>query len=194
MPCRFHRVDVGAQKEELPAILLFLPPDHLAHLTGGIAVAGIFHAVGGDDKKGVLRHILRPGIFVDVSDVVDGSAHCIQQRGAAPHIVFPVSDGFHPVRPYPVMEYLDPVVEQYGGDQRLAGPLLLLFQLGIEAADGIGLQPLHGTAAVQNEHQFGQILFHKQIPHTMLFWLQAQYRGILYFRGRLMGDKFILCL
>lgn len=62
------------------------------------------------------------------------------------------------------MEHLAPVVKEDGGDEGLAGLLLLLFDHGVEAADGVPLQPLHGAAAVQNEHQFRQILLHKNPP------------------------------
>ena len=46
------------------------------------------------------------------------------------------------------------VVEQHGGDQRLARFLLLLGDHGVEAADGVRLQPRHRAAAIQNKNQF----------------------------------------
>lgn len=69
--------------------------------------------------------------------------------------------GLDPVCLHPVVKHLHPIIEQNRGNKRLSGFLFLLFQHGIEASDGVGLQPLHGAAAVQNEYQLGQILLHK---------------------------------
>ena len=96
--------------------------------------------------------------------MVDGPADGIQQGGAAPDIVL-----FFRNRPdlaylYPVVKYLGLIVKEDGGNEGLSRLLLLLFDHGVEAADGVALQPLHGAAAVQNEHQFRQILFHKKSP------------------------------
>ena len=96
-----------------------------------------------------------------------------------------IRDSFHPV-----MEYLALVIEEDGGDVSFAGFLFLLFDHGVEAADGVPLQPLHGAAAVQDENKFRQILFHNKSPYAVLFGLQVQYRGICIFSGRLAGDKF----
>ena len=192
MACRLHRVDVGPQEEKLPAVLLLLPPDHLLHLLSGVAVAGVLHAVGGDDEEGVLRHILGPGVLVDISDVVDGPADGVQQGGAAPDRVLLFRDGPDIAHLHPVVKHLAPVIEEDSGNEGLAGLLLLLFDHGVEAADGVALQSLHGAAAVQNEHQFRQILLHKKSPYAVLFDLQAQYRGILIWIGRPAGDK-LLC-
>ena len=46
------------------------------------------------------------------------------------------------------------IVKQHGGDQGLARLLLLPRDHGVEAADGVRLQPRHGAAAVQDENQF----------------------------------------
>ena len=76
-------------------------------------------------------------------------------RAVQPHtIVLPFRDG-------PDLTYLGPVIEENGGDKSLARLLFLLFYHGVEAADGVPLQPLHGAAAVQDEHQFRQILLQK---------------------------------
>ena len=141
MARRLHCVDVGPQEEKFPAILFFLPPDHLLDLLGRIAAAGVLHAVGGDDKEGVLGHILVPGVLVDVPNVVDGPADGVQQGGAAPDIVLLVGDGLDLAHLHPVVEHLTLVVKEDGGDERLAGLLLLLFDHGVEAADGVPLHP-----------------------------------------------------
>ena len=46
------------------------------------------------------------------------------------------------------------VVEKHGGDHSLTLFLLLLFDHGVEAADGVALQSAHGAAAIQNKNQF----------------------------------------
>lgn len=187
-----YRVDVGPQEEKLPAVLFLLPLDHLLHSLSGVAATGVLHAVGGDNEKGVLWHILGPSILMDVADMVDGPADGIQQGGAAPDIVLFLRDRIDIAHLHPVMEHLGPVIEEDGGDKGLARLLLLFFNHGVESADGVVLQPLHGTAAVQDEHQFRQILLHKKSPYAVLFGLQAQYRGILIWIGRPAGDK-LLC-
>ena len=58
---------------------------------------------------------------------------------------------------------------------------------------GVALQPLHGAAAVQDEYQFRQIFLHNKSPYAVLFGLQAQYRGISVWMGRMASDK-LLCL
>ena len=126
---------------------------------------------------------------MDVADVVDGPADGIQQGGAAPDIVLLFRDGPDLLQGYPVVEHLGLVIEEDGRNEHLARLLLLLFDHGVEAADGVPLQSLHGAAAVQDEHQFRQILLHKKSPYSVLFGLQAQYRGILIRMGRLGGDK-----
>ena len=88
----FHRVYVGPQEEKLPPVLLCMPADHALHPFRGIAPAGIFHPIRGDDKQGVFRDIFRPGILVDVSDVVDSAAHRVQQGGAASDKIFLLGD------------------------------------------------------------------------------------------------------
>ena len=173
MARRLHCVDVGTQKEELPSIFSLLTPDHLLDPLGRVAAAGIFHAIGGDDTKGMLRHILRPGILVNVSDVVDGSADGIQQRGAAPDIVFLSGNRFDLACLYPIMEHLGPVVEENGRDKGLTGFPLPLFQHGIEATDGVALQSLHRAATVQDEYQFSQILFHNKLLLFCVVWLAS---------------------
>ena len=169
---RLHRVDVGPKEEELPAVLFLLPLDHFFHPLGRIAAAGILHAVGGDNKKSVFRHIHGPGILMDIADMVDSLADGIQQGGAAPNIVLFLRDRLDIAHLHPVMEHLGLVVEENSGDKGLAGLLLLLFDHGVEAADGVVLQPLHGAAAVQNEYQFLKFFFIK-IPLCCVVWFTS---------------------
>ena len=86
---RLHRVDVGPQEKELPAIFLLLPLNYLLDSRRRVAAAGIFYTAGGDDEEGMLRHVLKPGALVDVPNVVDGPADGVQQGGTAPYYSTP---------------------------------------------------------------------------------------------------------
>ena len=94
--------------------------------------------------------------------MVDGPAHGIQQGGAAPDKVFLFRQGGHPIQRHPVVDDLCFVVKQHRGDERLARLPPLLLEHGVKAADGVPFQPRHGAAAIENEYQFRQILFHKK--------------------------------
>ena len=119
--CRLHRIHVGSQEEKLPAVLRLLPPDHFPYPLGRVAAAGILHAVSGDDEEGVLRYIFRTGVLVDVSDVMDGAADGVQQGGTAADIIFLFRDGLDLAHVYPVMEHLDMVIKENGGDKSCSG-------------------------------------------------------------------------
>ena len=121
-------------------------------------MAGVFHAVGGDDEQRAVGHILRTGVFVDVADVVDGVANGVHQRRAAAYLVIRVSHGRHLLYLHTVMQYAAEVVEQHGGYIGRARFLLLLFQHGVEATDGVALQSGHGAAAVKNKYQLCYIV------------------------------------
>ena len=110
---------------------------------------------------------------MDVADVVDGPTDCVQKGGTAPDIVLLIGDGPNIAQLHPVVEHLGLIVEEDSGDECLAGLLLLLFDHGVEAADGVPLQSLHGAAAVQDEHQFRQIFLHNRSPYTVLFWFTS---------------------
>ena len=56
-----HRVNVGTQKQELPAVFGLLPFNHPLYRVAGVVMAGVFHAVGGDDEQRAVGHILRTG-------------------------------------------------------------------------------------------------------------------------------------
>ena len=189
MARRLHCVDVGSQKEELPSIFSLLTPDHLLDPLGRVAAAGIFHAVGGDDEKGMLRHILRPGILVNVSDVVDGSADGIQQRGAAPDIVFLSGDRLTSLaftRSWSAsVQSSKRMVETKASpgslfcfsSMALKPPMVLLFSPCIEP-----LRSRMNTSSVR-------FFFITNSPYSVLFGLQAQHRGRFRFIGRPSGDK-----
>ena len=164
MAGRLHRVDVGPQKKKFPAVFFRPEPNHFPDLPGRIASAGVFHTIGDNDKKGMFRHVLRPGISMDVPNMTDSSAHGIQQSGTAANHIILSCDGLHLAQIHTIVKHLAPIVEKKRGDQSFPGFFLLLFQHGTKPSDGVVLHPLHGAAPVQDEYQFRQILFHEQIP------------------------------
>ena len=60
-------IDVGTQEDKLPSVLFLLLPDHPLESFVGILAAGIFHTVGGDNKEGLFRSVLFPGVLVDIA-------------------------------------------------------------------------------------------------------------------------------
>ena len=56
-------IDVGAQKQKFPAVLLLLPLNHPVHLFIVIAFAGIFVSVGNDDKHRLIWYIFLPSVL-----------------------------------------------------------------------------------------------------------------------------------
>ena len=98
-----------------------------------------------------------------VADVVDGAADGVQQRGAAAYLIIKRGEGLYVLHAYPVVDDAAFVVEQHGGYIRLVPGSLLLFDHGIETADGISLQTGHGAAAVQDKNELGQVLLHSDI-------------------------------
>ena len=94
--------------------------------------------------------------------------HCaadgVQQGSATADTVLAVGHWLDLPEIHAVIDHFAVVAEQHCGEQRLARLLLLLFHHGVEAADGVVLQPGHGAAAVQNEDDFSQILVHKNNP------------------------------
>ena len=83
----FDGVDIGSKEDKLPSIALLLALDHILDTSRRIVVAVVFHTVGGDEKDGMLGHILGAGVFVDVAYVVDRPAYGIEQRGTALHLI-----------------------------------------------------------------------------------------------------------
>ena len=114
--------------------------DHAAHRFIVVAAAGIFLTVGGDDEERLFRYVLRAGILVYVPDVMDGSADSVKQRCAAAGEIFLLRHGRNFAERQTVVDDCAFIVEEHGGDERLAGFFLLLCDHGVEAADGVRLQ------------------------------------------------------
>lgn len=89
------RVDVGAEKEKFPAVFFLLPFDHLLDLRAAVAVAGVFHPVGGDDEERMSRYVLRARIFMNVADVTDRAADSVYQGRTAASRVIRSGQGLH---------------------------------------------------------------------------------------------------
>ena len=170
-------VDVGAEEDELPAVSLLLALDHVADLVEAVAAAGVLHAISDDDENGLLRDILLACVFVDVADVVDGATDGVEQGGAAADVVLGIRHGLDLVDLHAVVEDFGPVVEEQDRGQDLA--LFVFFFLSVdhavEAADGVGLQAAHGTAAVQDQYKLSQILSH---GNTSSFCVSNVYRQV----------------
>ena len=158
-------VDIGAQEQEFPAVLLLLTLNHGSNSVVAVAAAGIFHTVGSDDEEGLLRPVFLPGVLVDVADVMDSPAHRIQQCGAAPDKVFLFRQRRNLLQGHPIVNHLNFVVEEHRGNQSLTRLPFLLFDHGVEAADGVRFQSCHGAAAVEDKYDFRQILFHSKFLH-----------------------------
>ena len=150
-------VNIGTQEQKLPAVLLFLVSDHLPHLFIRVLMAGIFHAVGGDDKQRLLRSILGPGILMHHANVLDGAAHGIQQRRGAAHAVLLFGHRLHLLQRHPIVDDHAVIVKQHGAYQRLTRLLFLLPQHAVETADGVLLQTTHRAAAIQDKNQFSHV-------------------------------------
>ena len=80
-PCAgLNSIDIGADEQEFPAVFGFFLFNHVLDLGAGVLMGSVFHAVGGDDEQCLLWNILRPGVFVDCCNVVDGAARAIALR------------------------------------------------------------------------------------------------------------------
>ena len=108
----------------------------------------------------MLRAILLAGVLVNVADVVNRAADGVQQRRAAARDILPIGQRLDPPDVDAVVDDLALVGKEYRRNKRVALSGLLLRNHRVEAADRVLFQPRHGTAAVQNENQLRQILFH----------------------------------
>ena len=97
---------------------------------------------------------------MDIADVVDGTAHRIQQGRAAPDIVFFLCQLDSGIQRQPVMDDLRNIVKEDCRNIRLSRLCLLLLDHGIEATDGVLFKARHRASAVQDKYQFCQILLH----------------------------------
>ena len=160
IPGGFDSVDICTEEDEFPAVLFFLALDHFLNPFGGVLVAGVFVAVGSDDEDCLFGAVFIAGVLVYVSDMVNGPADGVKEGGTAAGIVFFVGQGLDACKRNPIMEHFHFSVKENGGDVCLARFLLLLFDGAVEAPDGVLFEPAHGSAAVEDEYDFGESLFH----------------------------------
>ena len=160
-----HRVNIGAKEEKLPAVLFLLALNHPFNLFAVIAAACVFHAVRRDHKQRMLRHVLLPRVFVNVSNMMNRAANRIQQGSAAADKIIPVRHRRNLLNRHAVVDHIAHVIKENGRNQRFTRLFLLLFNHGVKAADGIPLQPAHRAAAIQDKHNFRQILLHHPFLH-----------------------------
>ena len=120
----------------------------------------VLHAVGHDDKDGVLGNILRSCILVHIPDMVDRAAERINECGTAAHLILRCRHRLNFPDIHTVMD--DPAVagKENCGDQRFALGFPLLLNHAVETADRILLQSEHGTALIKNKDHFCQIFSH----------------------------------
>ena len=115
--------------------------------------AAVFIAVRDDHGNGAVRPAFRES-FLAPGNFADGIADRVQQGCAAAGDVVPRRERPDVRDRLPVMDHLHPVVEENRCDHRFPLFLFLLFQEAVVPADGVGLQSVHGTAAVDNEDDF----------------------------------------
>jgi hypothetical protein len=93
-------------------------------------------------------------------DLLDGHADGIQEGSGTADEVILFGKGLNCLQVDAVVEHFVHVVKEDGGHHRLPREGLLLFEHGIETADGVFFQPCHGAAPVQDKNQFSKVLFH----------------------------------
>ncbi len=134
-------VHIGADEQEFPLPAFPLLGDQRVHLLIGETAAGVFHAIGDDGDEGVLGLHGFSGFATRVDGFLNRHAHGVKQGCAAAHVVIPLRHGAHPADVDAVVQQLNVVVKEYGGDHRFALRRLLLFEQRVVAADGVLLQP-----------------------------------------------------
>ena len=116
----------------------------------------------------MLRNVLLPGIFVYDADVMDRAADGIDQGCAAADTVFLPGQGFHFLQVHPVMDHGTRSGKQHSGYNCLSFHALLALNHTVETADRIRFQSGHGSALVEDENHFRQILPHCISPPSLI--------------------------
>ena len=109
--CRRYRIHIRAEKQELPAVPFLLPLYEPLELPIAVTTARIFLPVRGDHKEGVCRSLVFACPAVQISDVPNRTADCIEQRGTAADTVVLKAEGLHPLDIFTVVQYLRLVAE-----------------------------------------------------------------------------------
>ena len=106
-----HSVHIRTEKQELPTVFFLLPLYEPPELPITVATTRIFLPVRGNHKEGVRRAFFRARLAVQISDVPNRIADCIEQRGAAADTVVLKAEGLHPLDIFTVVQYLRLVAE-----------------------------------------------------------------------------------
>ena len=109
--CRRYRIHIRAEKEKLPAIFFLLTLYEPLEFRIAVAATRIFLPVRGNHKEGLSRAFFRARLAVQISDVPNRTADCIEQRGAAADTVVLKAEGLHPLDIFTVVQYLRLVAE-----------------------------------------------------------------------------------
>ena len=109
--CRRYRIHVCAEKQKLPAVRFLLPLYKPLEFRIAVTAARIFLPVRSDHEEGVSRAFFRARLAVQISDVPNRTADCIEQRGAAADTVVLKAEGLHPLDIFTVVQYLRLVAE-----------------------------------------------------------------------------------
>ena len=74
---------------------------------------------------------------MDITNVMDGTTHRIQQSSTATNIIFLAGHRFDLLNVHTIMDHFAIIVEQHRADQRFSVFSLLFLDHGIEAANGV---------------------------------------------------------
>ena len=150
-------VDVRPEEEELPSALA-RGVDHVLHLRIRVFAAGILVSVGRDADERVLRAQRFGQDLLDALVVADRASHGVEQRGAAAGHVVALGKRPNPLDRNAVVQDAHIVVEEHGGDDRLALAFTVALEQGVVAADGVRLETRHRPRLVDDEHELGKVL------------------------------------
>ena len=181
---RRHGVDVRAKEEEFPAFLL-LNLDKLAHFIAGEAAAGVFQAIGHDDEERAGGYVFGAYVAMNIADMLHGVAHGIEQGRTAGNLIVLFCKLGDAGDIATIVDDRAFIVEKHRGDEHGRTALLLFFEHGVEAAYGIGFEPEHGAAAVEDEDEFCESV------HNSSWGVRCRYvsfRKNERCQGRLSGD------
>ena len=140
-------------------MFLFVPY-HLLDAFCRIAAARVFQAVRNNHKQSVRGYILGAGIFVNVTDMVNGAAECVQKRGTAADKIGLFGHRLHGLQINAVIQNLCRIRKQNRGNIHFSVLFFLFFEHGVKPADCVLLQAVHRSASIQNEHQFCCVVFY----------------------------------
>ena len=158
--CGGDGILIGREEEELPAFLIAVEADEIADVLDGVFLGGVLHAVG-EDGEDDFAGLLTLWQSTDAAvGFFDGPANGIEQGCAASGSVGGgcklrnVLNGLGGNRDFVSVIKLN---EREAG---IAGDVELGLDEVIEGGDGGFLHGLHGTGAVEDVGDFGEVWVH----------------------------------